>query len=610
MNNSLDTENQIRLDGILASVKDAVIAMDEGQHIVLFNPAAELMFGRLAGEAMGTQVAQFFSVASRDGHDGLIGCFREAGMADPLAAPLITIGGLRANGDEFPIEASISFAPIGADRLATVILRDLTERSSAFDEQLGGARRRLEGIVESAMDAIITVDERHRIILFNPAAEQMFGLTREEAVDQPLTMLMPERLRGTHEAHIRHFIETGVTNRKMGALGAVSGLRANGEEFPIEASISHIEVGGEHLATVILRDISERRATEDARNLLAREVDHRAKNALAVARSLICLTRADTKEGFATAVEGRISALARAHSLLADSRWQGAELAATIESELAPYIQPGQSRLKGPSVVLRAAAVQPISLVLHELATNACKYGALKREHGVIELDWSVREDGMLEVNWRERGGPAVRTPDTRGFGSVLLSQVIHRQLDGELAVDWAPAGVQVTMLLPAAKFFLDRRTGRSDDLEPWTWSLGAGELDAGPIESRILIVEDEALIALELNSGLSRLGWTVMGPASSLDEGLKMADQAQDLIAAVLDVNLDGRSVFPLAQALQDRSIPFVFCTGYDVVDLDGRFKDAPVMHKPVDISLLDRKLTGLIALARSPAPAAVPLH
>ncbi len=125
----------------------------------------------------------------------------------------------------------------------------------------------------------------------------------------------------------------------------------------------------------------------------------------------------------------------------------------------------------------------------------------------------------------------------------------------------------------------------------------------------RILVVEDEALIALELNSGLSNLGWTVLGPAASLDEGMRMVDQTQDLIAAVLDVNLDGRSVYPLAQVLQDRNIPFVFCTGYDVVDLDGRFKDAPVMHKPVDISLLDRKLTGLIALARSPA-AAVPIH
>ena len=583
--------------------------MDAAQCIVLFNPAAERMFGCLAEDAMGTQVARFISEASRDGRDGLVGCFREAGIADPVEGPLATIMGLRANGDEFPIEVSISYALIGAQRLATVILRDITERSSVFDEQLGGAQRRLEGIVDSAMDAIITVDERHRIILFNPAAERMFGLTREEAIDQPLTMLMPERLRATHDDHIRHFTETGVTNRKMGALGAVSGLRANGEEFPIEASISHIEVGGEHLATVILRDISERRATEDARNLLAREVDHRAKNALAVARSLICLTRADTKEGFAKAVEGRISALARAHSLLADSRWQGAELAATIESELAPYVQPGQSRMNGPSVVLRAAAVQPISLVLHELATNACKYGALKHEHGVVELTWSVRAEGSLEFHWRERGGPAVQVPSTRGFGSVLLSQVIQRQLDGELDVEWAAEGVHVTLLLPASRFFLDRRTGRSEPLESWKWSLGAGEIDAGPIDSRILVVEDEALIALELNSGLSNLGWTVLGPAASLDEGMRMVDQTQDLIAAVLDVNLDGRSVYPLAQVLQDRNIPFVFCTGYDVVDLDGRFKDAPVMHKPVDISLLDRKLTGLIALARSPA-AAVPIH
>jgi len=596
-------DSQRRLEGILASAMDAIIAVDESQRIVLFNPAAEKMFQCPAGEAMGGPISRFVPERFRHGHDDHIGRFRETGVTNRQMGSLGAISGLRANGQEFPIEASISHALVGNERLATVILRDITERMTMLDA-LSEARLRLEGIVNSAMDAIITVNEAHMVVLFNPAAERMFGFSQDDVVGRPLAQLLPEPTREFHGDYIRRFVETGVTNRKMGALGAVRGLRANGEEFPIEASISHIEVGREQLATVILRDITDRRATEEARNLLAREVDHRAKNALAVARSLVSLTRADTKEAFASAVQGRISALARAHSLLADSGWQGAELAVTIEGELEPYIRPGQCRLHGPSIILRAASVQPISLLLHELATNACKYGSLVNEHGVIEIDWRLGKDGELEIEWRERGGPEVRPPDTRGFGSILLTQVVRRQLDGEIQVLWNPAGIQVTLAVPGSKFFLDRRKGRDGALTP-----RVDVLDPTPIDPRILVVEDEALIALELDSGLSKLGWTVLGPASSLDEGMQYLDQTQFLMAAVLDVNLNGRNVYPLAEALLRRNIPFIFCTGYDVVDLDGRFKDAPVMHKPVDIALLDRKLTGLVRLARSPA-GAVPLH
>lgn len=122
--------------------------------------------------------------------------------------------------------------------------------------------QRLEGILASAMDAIITVNEEQLVVVFNPAAERMFGLPASEALGQPISRFIPERHHGLHAEHIRRFLETGDTNRQMGSLGAVSGVRPGGEEFPIEASISQVQVGGERLATVILRDITERRAAE------------------------------------------------------------------------------------------------------------------------------------------------------------------------------------------------------------------------------------------------------------------------------------------------------------------------------------------------------------
>ena len=585
MARSKAADSQRRIEGILASAMDAIIAVDDRQCIVLFNPAAEQMFGCPVAEAMGQPIGRFIPERLRVDHQAHVERFRATGATSRHMGSLGAISGLRTNGEEFPLEASISQTRVGGEWLATVIMRDVTERTGVMDA-LGGARRRLEGIVESAMDAIITVDESRRIILFNPAAERMFGVSGDEAMGETLERFIPEL-----------FSETGSTNEKLGPVDAVSGLRANGEKFPLEASFSNIQTGGEHLATVILRDITERRTSEDARHLLAREVDHRAKNALAVAQALVTMTKAGTTEEYASAVQGRISALARAHSLLSESRWQGAELAQTVESELAPYVRPGQGRLDGPPVTLRANAVQPVSLVLHELATNACKYGALKHEDGIVSVSWRVDLDGFLTLHWHEHGGPPVSAPERSGFGSVLLNQVVHRQLEGKLLVEWRPEGIQVDVVLPPGKFALERSDPHGERLEPWRWALaGAGEELVDP---QILVVEDDVLIAMEMQSELSRLGWSVVGPAMSLQEAINLTDHGPPVNAAVLDVNLNGRLVYPLAQMLQERGIPFVFCTGYDVVDPDGRFRDAPVLHKPIDMMLLNRQLATLAGRA-----------
>jgi len=345
---------------------------------------------------------------------------------------------------------------VGGERLSTVILRDITERKRA-DDALRESRLRMEGIVSSAMDALITIDNQQRVLLFNPAAERMFQVRAEEAVGQPISRFIPERFRQGHDEHIRRFKETGVTSRRMGALGAISGLRASGEEFPVEASISQTQVGGEQLATVILRDITERRANEEARLLLAREVDHRAKNALAVVQALVSLTRAPTQEAFVIAVRGRVAALARAHTLLSRNRWEGADLALVITDETAAYQRPGQVTLGGPPIVLAPDAVQPVSLLIHELATNAVKYGALSTELGRVSVNWRIGPAGDLELTWLETGGPSVAEPTSRGFGSTLVSEVTTRQLGGRIELDWRPTGLALSAALPLRNYRLVR---------------------------------------------------------------------------------------------------------------------------------------------------------
>ena len=198
-------------------------------------------------------------------------------------------------------------------------------------------------------------------------------------------------------------------------------------------------------------DITERKRAEERQNLLAREVDHRAKNALALAQSIVRLTRADEVKAYVNAVEGRINALARVHTILSLSSWQGAELSKLIEEELAPYALGGQIKLAGPEVQLLPATAQTLALALHELFTNSAKYGALSTRSGRLAIGWQAEND-LLALTWEETGGPLVRTPKTRGFGTRSLLASVESQLGGQAQFDWRSEGLLCRLEVPLTR--------------------------------------------------------------------------------------------------------------------------------------------------------------
>lgn len=215
-----------------------------------------------------------------------------------------------------------------------------------------------------------------------------------------------------------------------------------------------------------VRDVTCRREAEERRALLAREVDHRAKNVLAVVQAALRLTPRDDAQRYATAVEGRVAALARAHTLLADQRWTGAALRQILDGELAAFLPrtgaAGQPRaeLSGPHVGLASAAAQSLSLAFHELATNAVKHGALSAPDGRLRVTWRVDAAAdVLALRWREDGGPAILTaPGRRGFGSRVVAATVRDQLGGALHQRWRATGLEVEMRIPLA-----RLTGRPE---------------------------------------------------------------------------------------------------------------------------------------------------
>jgi PAS domain S-box-containing protein len=309
-------------------------------------------------------------------------------------------------------------------------------------------RRRLESsIIAASNDAIVSMDLNGVVTSWNNGAERIFGYTASEMIGKPITPLIPmdrlyeeldilEHVRGGER--VDHY-ET-VRRRKDGGLVDVS-LTVS----PLKDSTGNI-VG----ASKIARDITERKQSEEQIANLAREAEHRAKNILATVQATVHLSEADTADSLKDAIAGRVQALANVHALFVQARWTGAELRSLVEQELAPYAQDRQARIwiEGPVMVLEPNKAQTMAVALHELATNAAKYGALSIADGVVNVSWSQPTDGRLVLRWIEMGGTLVNAPTRRGFGTRVIDSMTH-QLKGDVHFDWRPQGLCCEITLP-----------------------------------------------------------------------------------------------------------------------------------------------------------------
>ncbi len=335
----------------------------------------------------------------------------------------------------------------------------------------------------------------------------------------------------------------------------------------------------------IVEDITQRRLEEDQRQTLMAELDHRVKNVLATVQALAIQTarRTSSLEGFLQNFSGRLKAMGSANELLTAARWRGAAIDHLCGAELGA-LAPGQTGWQGPELFLTPRAANALSLALHELATNAVKFGALSAETGRVDIRWTRLPDGGFELVWNETGGPTVTPPTRTGFGSTLLEQVTSRELNGGTEIEYRPAGVHAVLRAGAAAVAPRPETVPEAPVARVVETISTA---SGPVSlkgARVLIVEDAVLLALELETGLSEAGATVIGPAYELEEAMALLDRSID--AAVLDANLNGRSVMPVAQALAARGVPFVFATGYgETGGAPGGF-DAPVIRKPYDVT------------------------
>lgn len=312
----------------------------------------------------------------------------------------------------------------------------------------------VEEILSLIGDGVVSIDQQGIIILFNRAAEELFGYLSAEVLGRPIDVLIPMRFHDRHRTEIIGFVSASASaHRSMGVGREVMGMHKTGREFAVEATLSSHRFAGQPIFTAVVRDVTERQTADQKNQLIAGEVAHRLRNTMAVVSSVVSMTArgAASVPDFVSTLTGRLSAISRTNDALICGTQNNAGLRALLLSELVAFQnRDGRIKLIGPDFQIEGKLALDLALIFHELATNAAKYGALSNADGAIEIEWKLSLDTppALELAWRESGGPAVTSPDRFGFGSQLISRIL-RSRGGVTRVSYDPSGVCCTVSLP-----------------------------------------------------------------------------------------------------------------------------------------------------------------
>lgn len=422
------------------------------------------------------------------------------------------------------------------------------------------------------------------IIYANESFLALTGYSRAEVLGRSYHFLMGAETEPDARAQIDAFFRSGFYE----GCPEVRYYHKNGSSFwaivfigPVLNAEGHVE---QHFVSFI--DVTVRRREERRLRLLLNELNHRTQNTLATVQAIAAQTLGGAGDSGAVAeFENRILALSEAHRLLGVENWEGANLRVVTAAILEPFgleeRRAGRISISGEDILLPPKIALTLAMVFQELATNAVKYGALQNDAGHVEISWQVERssrDERLRLTWQESGGPLVSPPTHSGFGSQLIEGGLAKELKGEVKFEYEPTGVvcQLFIPVPPAERSLEVKTNP-------------------PSERRVLLVEDEMIVAGMLRRMLTDLGYTVVGTATAVEEAIAMIHQS-GIDAAVLDINLDGQMSYAVAEELTSRGIPFVFSTGYGGEGLPEGFKETQILKKPFRRSGLADALAGLL--------------
>jgi PAS domain S-box-containing protein len=438
----LDTQLGFELFDLLP---DAILVVDRRGVIKYANRKAGQLFGQKAATLVSAPVETLLPEHLRKRHIRHRAKYALEQRARPMGTGL-DLAGRRADGTTFPVDIMLNPLKHLVEPMVLAVVRDVTDRR-AIEEALQQTRAMFESFYEQSRDAIIVADETGKIDRVNPAAEVMFGLSRKRMLRQTIETLLPERF--------RHYIEDAKT-RPIGTDVQLSAQRADGSEFPVHIMSSPIEIGQRRWVLSVVRDLTERRRAEAQLQSLMHELNHRTKNIFSVVQAMAQRTVASSPQEFVSRFSERIQGLSASHDLLIRNEWQSVPLAELVRSQLAHFRDLLGSRVavRGPHVQITAAAAHAIGMALHELATNAGKYGALSTDTGHVDIAWRLERAGAgghrFTMEWSENGGPTVVAPTRRGFGWSVLCQMTKVSLGADVMLEYAPTGVVWRLGCPA----------------------------------------------------------------------------------------------------------------------------------------------------------------
>lgn len=501
----------------------------------------------------------------------------------------------RKDGSIYAVAVQLQYFP-GVENLYYASISDITDRKRAEE-----AQAHLAAIVSCSSEAIISKALDGTIKSWNNGAEKIFGYSADEMIGKSIRLLIPAERQNEEED-----ILAQISRAEQVDNYETVRLCRDGREVDVSVTVSPIfdSTGTIVGASKIAHDISDRKLAEAREQLLMGEVNHRAKNMLTLVQVIARQTAANDAHTFAQRFDERILALSASHDVLVNSHWQNVPLDELVRSQLGHFqdIIGAQIKLSGPSLKITAPAAQAIGMALHELATNAAKYGALSNEDGTIEIDWKLDESDVSEqrllLDWIELGGPEVSKPSRAGFGSKVVDQILEASINGEVTLDWLSSGLVCHVSCPAENVL--------DNVEISSQQSRAASC-TGPSSNsmarRILVVEDEILIGMEISGILKDAGFEIFGPVTTARGALALLENEM-CDAAVLDINLGKETSAPIAEWLSEAGTPYLSISGRNMEDRPAVFGDSPHLAKPIQSALLVRELGQLLESTTNQSP------
>jgi PAS domain S-box-containing protein len=457
------------------------------------------------------------------------------------------------------------------------------------DEALRESEERYKGIYQHASMGIAIWDLDGRLVSCNPAYCDMRGYSEDELRGSSFEAIVHPEDRDRHACEVKKLIlqqipSFEIENRCLSKEGKVSWVHKH---------VSLLRDGAGRPANIITlaTNVTERKQHEEQIDLLLREVNHRSKNLLSLVQAIAQQTVNTRPDDFLPRFQARVQALAASHDILVGNKWKGADLHELARSQLAHFrdLMDKRIELTGPAVFANASAAQALGMAFHELATNATKYGALSDESGRVELGWktvqSAGGDEIFVVEWTESGGPPVTVPSSSGFGSTVICRLAERSLDAKVELNYPRTGL--TWRLQCPRGVVEESAAASTVAK----QRAPEQQEASGRRLRVLVVEDEAIVALEIEQNLQDAGFEVVGPAARVAEALALLKE-HGCDAAVLDINLGPETSEPIARLLSNNGTPFVTVSGYSQDQRPSGFSGGAFLTKPLRAELLVAQL------------------